>query len=161
VLWRRWRRSRLWPAAAVVIVLAVNGEALRAPMGFVWFDGVPKIYDVLAAEPGAVIVEMPFPMPQQWFLNGLYMVNSTAHWRPMLNGYSSYRPASYYAAYAIMQRFPSPASLIALHELGVTHVVLHQDTLAAARTYNPFESVASLQLIARDDNVLIYRLAGH
>ena len=164
VLWHRWRGSRLWPGAAVAIVLAINGEAMRAPIGFVWFDRVPKVYDVLAADPGAVIVETPFPMPQQWFLNGLYMVNSTAHWRPMLNGYSSYLPGSYYADYEIMQKFPSPASLIALHERGVTHVVVHQAALntgAPAGSYDPYESVASLRLIARDDDVLIYRIVGH
>jgi hypothetical protein len=34
-----------------------------------WFDGVPKVYDVLAREPGAIVAEAPFPIPQQWFLN--------------------------------------------------------------------------------------------
>jgi hypothetical protein len=160
-LWSRWRGSRAWPAAAVAMVMVVNGEATRAPMGFVWFDGVPAIYDTIAREPGAVIVELPFPMGQQWFLNSRYMVNSTRHWRPMLNGYSSYRPPSYYESYDVMRAFPSDASLIALHELSVTHVVLHQRAFnngAADDRYNPFAAVPSLQLIARDDDILIYRI---
>jgi hypothetical protein len=154
-------RSRAWPAVSVAMVLLVNGEAMRAPMGYVWFDRVPAVYDVLAKDPDAVIVEMPFPMPQQWFLNGLYMVNSTSHWRPMLNGYSSYRPASYYESYEIMQQFPADASLGALRERGVTHVVVHQTALnsgATAGQHNPFASVPSLELIARDEDVLIYRI---
>ena len=28
-----------------------TGEALRAPVGYTWFDGIPAIYDVLAREP--------------------------------------------------------------------------------------------------------------
>ena len=68
VLGGRWPGGRVWFVAAAAILITVNGEALRAPMGFVWFDGVPKIYDVIAADPRAVVVEMPFPMPQQWFL---------------------------------------------------------------------------------------------
>jgi hypothetical protein len=162
-LGQQFGKSRAWPALMAAIVLLVNGEAMRAPMGYVWFDRVPAVYDVLAREPGAVIVEMPFPMPQQWFLNGLYMVNSTAHWRPMLNGYSSYRPSSYYESYEIMQRFPRDEALTALNALGVTHVVVHQKALNSGGTvgrYNPYESVPSLQLIARDDDVLIYRLAA-
>jgi hypothetical protein len=160
VLARRWGGGRVWPAAAAALVLLVNGEALRAPLGLVWFEGIPAVYDALAADPAAVIVEAPFPMPQQWFLNSRYMVNSTRHWRPMLNGYSSYRPPSYYEAYEIMQGFPGDASLIALHHLGVTHVVVHvkeMPRIDPARD-DPFENVPSLQLQARDDDVLIYRL---
>ena len=157
---RRWGPSRAWPVAAAALVVVVNGEALRAPIGFVWFDGVPAIYDTLAREPGAVIVEAPFPMPQQWFLNSRYMVNSTRHWRPMLNGYSSYRPPSYYESYEIMQAFPGDASLIALHHLGITHVVVHAKEMPRIDPgrHDPFEHVPSLQLVTRDDDVLIYRL---
>ena len=76
------------------LVLLVNAEAFRAPIGFTHFDAVPAVYETLAHERNAVIAELPFPMAQQWFLNAPYMVNSTRHWRPMLNGYSGFRPAS-------------------------------------------------------------------
>jgi hypothetical protein len=157
---RRWGASRMWPVAAAVLIILVNGEALRAPLGLVRFDGVPAVYDTLAQDRSAVIVEAPFPMPQQWFLNSRYMVNSTRHWRPMLNGYSSYRPPSYYESYEIMQAFPADASLIALHHLGITHVVVHvkdMPRIDPAR-YDPYDNVPSLQLVTRDDDVLIYRL---
>ena len=160
VLQRTWRHTGSWPAVAVAVTVLVNAEALRAPMGYVWFEGVPPIYDVLAKDPTAVVVELPFPIPQQWFLNTPYMVNSTRHWRPLVNGYSGFRPASYYKAYDIVRAFPADESLIALHELGVTHVVIHQRALSngADHSYDPFERVASLKMIARDDDVLIYRL---
>ena len=147
-------------AIAIVILLAVNGEALRAPIGYVWFDGVPKVYDALAAEPTAVIAELPFPMPSQWFLNSPYMVNSTRHWRPMLNGYSGFRPASYEASYNATRGFPSDESIIALHQLGVSHVVVHRrDNYSLPNNdANPYAGVASIQLVASDDEILIYRL---
>jgi hypothetical protein len=62
---------------------------------------------VLAREPGAIVAEAPFPIPQQWFLNAPYMVNSTRHWQPLLNGYSGFRPPSYERSYEAMQTFPS------------------------------------------------------
>ena len=80
----------------------------------------------------------------------------------MLNGYSSYRP-TYYDSYEIMQQFPRDEALTSLNALGVTHVVVHQKALNNGGTdarYNPYESVPSLQLIARDDDVLIYRMTG-
>jgi len=48
-LQRAWTHARSWPVLAAGLVMLVNGEALRAPIGYTWFDGVPAIYDVLAA----------------------------------------------------------------------------------------------------------------
>jgi hypothetical protein len=160
-LGRRWGHSRAWPALVIALLIVVNGEALRAPMGFEWFEGIPPIYDVLAREPGAAIIELPFPMPQQWFLNARYMVNSTRHWRPMLNGYSSYRPPSYYESYDIARAFPSDAALIALHERGITNVVIHQAAFEATRgaaLFRELDSMAALQFVAAGDGIAIYRL---
>ncbi|HEX8030508.1 MAG TPA: hypothetical protein VF491_18670 [Vicinamibacterales bacterium] len=72
-LQQAWRHARSWPAIAVLLLIMVNGEALRAPVGYTWFDGVPHAYGVLAKEPAAVVAEIPFPMPEQWFLNTAYM----------------------------------------------------------------------------------------
>lgn len=156
--------GRVWQAAAAAtLLLLVNVEATRAPVGLARFDGVPPIYDILANERGAVVAEAPFPIPQQWFLNASYMVNSTRHWKPLLNGYSGFRPPSYEASYQAMSRFPSDESLLALSALGVTHIVVHQRAMNQGNPddrYDPYEHVASLRMIARDDDVLIYRLVG-
>jgi hypothetical protein len=154
---RRWGGAGWWPAAAASLVLLVNAEALRAPIGFVWFDGVPRVYDALAAERGAVVVDVPFPMPGQWFLNGPYMVNSTRHWHPILNGYSGFRPASYERSYQAAREFPSDRSLIELHQLGVTHVVVHVEALGASRAA-AIERIPTLQQIAGEGDIVIYRL---
>ena len=65
-------------------------------------------------------------------------------------------------SYEAMRGFPSDASLIGLHQLGVTHVVVHQKELkngGADDRYDPFAAVASLKLLTRDADILIYRLA--
>ena len=158
---RVWGGTRTWAAAVVAMLVVVNGEAARAPIGYIWFDGVPAVYDVLAKAPAAVVAEAPFPMPSQWFLNSPYMVNSTRHWKPLLNGYSGFRPASYETAYQAMRAFPSDESLIALHGLGVTHVVVHRSKMVGLPAGDdPFSHVASIRLVAKDDDVLIYSLLG-
>ena len=158
----RLPRSRwITVLAGSVILIVVNLEATRAPLGVTWFEGVPAVYDVLARERRAVVVEAPFPFPQQWFLNAPYMVNSTRHWHPILNGYSGFRPASYERSYEAIRSFPSDESLLALLKLGVTHVVVHQRAMNGGEPdtrYDPYENVASLRLLARDDDVLIYEL---
>jgi len=163
-LHQRWQHRRAAVVVGIVVVAAVNLEATRVPVGFNWFDGVPAVYDVIAKDPHAIVVEAPFPMSQQWFLNAPYMVNATRHWRPMLNGYSGYRPPSYEQSYQAMAGFPSDASLIALSQLGVTHIVVHQRAMnggAPDPRYNPYENIGSLTLLTRDDDVLIYQLAHH
>ena len=153
---RRWPLARSWPLAAALVAI-VNIETLRAPVGYVRFAGVPPIYANLADEPHAVVVELPFPIPQQWFLNGPYMINSTAHWRPMLNGYSGFRPASYDRSYDAASMFPGDQSLIKLHDLGVTHVIVHRQALGEARAA-AIARTQSLQEIASDGDIAIYRL---
>lgn len=157
----RWGHARTWPAIALAVFVGVNLEALRAPLVFTRFEGVPAIYDVLAREPNAVVAEMPFPMPRQWFLNGPYIVYSTRHWRPMLNGYSGFRPSSYYESYDALREFPSDDALIGLYRLGVTHVVVHHNRFINEVGRARFDAIArqhSLQYVASDEDTTIYRL---
>ena len=112
---------------------------------------------MLAGQRGAVVVELPFYEPRYFFVSGSYMLNSTRHWRPILNGYSGFRPASYTDTYNAVQSFPDPASLIALHERGVTHIVVHVDLVGRDRL-DAITRTASLQPVAESGDIHIYRL---
>lgn len=160
-LGHRWRNARTWPAFAVALCALVNLEALRAPFAYTPFSEIPSIYDTLAAQPGAVIVELPFHAPRVFFGNGTYMLNSTRHWRPMLNGYSGFKPGSYADAYEAIQGFPDDRSLIALHERGVTDVVVHAEPFCGMVGPDRCEAVlrvGSLQRVATDGHIYIFRL---
>ena len=100
-------------------------------MAFTRFDGIPAIYRHVAALPEAVLVEFPFPEPVVIQDNGPYVLASTVHFRPMLNGYSGFTPASYYLHAAVAQRFPSAESLREFGLLGATHIVVHGARLGA------------------------------
>jgi hypothetical protein len=50
-----------------------------------------------------------------------YMINSTRHFRPMLNGYSGFAPASFHEHIQALATFPAPAAIAALKAFGVTH----------------------------------------
>ena len=153
----RWHHTRTWPVVGVVLCGLVNLEALRAPLQYTPFSEIPPIYGVLAPQPGGVVIELPFYEPRLFFGNAVYMLNSTRHWRPMLNGYSGFRPASYDETYSAIQGFPDDASLVALHQRGVTYVVVHTGQLDASRVA-AMSQVASLQPVAVDADIRIYRL---
>ena len=123
----RQRGSAFAILAAAVIVL-VNVEALRAPIGYPRWIGVPEIYKVLAHEPGPVVLaEMPFYPASAVFRNAEYVLNSTAHWRPLLNGYSGYTPRHYVEFAELVSRFPREPAFAPMAAAGVTHIMVHPD----------------------------------
>ena len=106
----RRRRFRLAqrPAAAAALLAVLAVEPMVAPVYFTPFSGVSTIYESLASEPDAVVVELPMPGGFNWFGNARYMINSTRHWRPMLNGYSGSAPGSFYEhARALARALPA------------------------------------------------------
>lgn len=112
-------------AGALALAAVANVEALRAPFEYRRFHGIPGVYKLLAAEPRVVLVEVPFYPRHAVFENAEYVLNSTAHWRPLMNGYSGYTPASY-AAYAdVFWYFPREHAVQAMRRAGVTHVMVH------------------------------------
>ncbi len=110
------RLERRWPARATALTIggrrcSSRVEAARTPMAFTRFEGIPPIYGHVAALPDAVLAEFPFPDPAVIQDNGPYVLASTVHFRPMLNGYSGFTPASYFLHAAVARRFPSAESL--------------------------------------------------
>jgi hypothetical protein len=110
----------------VTLVALANLESLRAPFVYTRFDGIPAIYSLLAREPGRVVLaEAPFYPPQAVFENAGYVLASTVHWRPLMNGYSGYVPASYRTYAASFWFFPEDFAIQEMRKAGVTHVMVH------------------------------------
>lgn len=56
------------------------------------------------------------------------MLLATRHWRPIVNGFSSYYPLQHeFVIDSLLEEFPSVRTLRMLRTLGVTHVVFHPD----------------------------------
>jgi hypothetical protein len=118
---------------ALATILAANLEAFRAPLGYTEYRGIPEFYDTLRqVGDDAVLVSMPFYASPQFHLNDRFMLASTRFWKPMLNGYSGFKPASFYRNVDALRNFPDDASLGHLRALGVTHVVVDGRNLAPA-----------------------------
>ncbi len=140
-------------ALAVAAVVLMNLEALRAPFEYRRWAGIPEIYKVLADEPGKVVLaEMPFYTPHAVFENAEYVLNSTAHWRPLMNGYSGYTPASYREVAWLMWYFPDARAFPPMIANGVTHIMFHPHRWGheAPKTIDIMSRRPDLQLIAVD-----------
>jgi hypothetical protein len=160
---RRVRGDRRWVTAlAVFAVVLVNLEALRAPFEYRRWGGIPEIYQLLANEPGKVVLaEMPFYPPQAVFENGEYVLNSTAHWRPLMNGYSGYTPTTYREVAWLIWYFPDARAFPPMHANGVTHIMFHPHRWGreAAKTIEIMSKRPDLELMAVDETtgIRLYR----
>ena len=157
--------QRRWPSRAraigIGLLVLVNVEAARAPLHWVRFDGVPPVYDTLAAVPDAVVMELPLYGPDTMQENAPYMLASTTHWRPLLNGYSGFAPRDYADIAPQANLFPDPAAASALRAIGVTHVVLHRSRFArlkGADRLAALEASTLLEPFAVGGDIVIYRL---
>ena len=114
-------------AAPIVVNGTVAEGRYATPPGRVYTgEQVPGVYRFLKSlpAPGTVIVEFPLG---EWAYELRYVFYSTAHWHPLLNGYSGHFPLSYNMN-ATHLRHPldyPDASWDTLMRSGATHAVVH------------------------------------
>lgn len=159
---RRSASPRVALLLGVALVAFANVESLRAPFQLTRFTGIPRIYSLLADEPGHVVLaEAPFYPPQAAFENAPYVLASTAHWRPLMNGYSGYVPGSYRQYAASFWYFPADWAIQAMRQAGVTHVMVHPERFLgdAGKVIEQIDARSDLELVALGQGgIRLYRL---
>lgn len=144
--------------AGISLVAAINLEALRAPLGYREFHGIPAIYDRLRDEPRGVVVELPLYGRRMASGNAEYMINATRHRHPIVNGYSGFAPPDFDETDEAMRTFPRYPALALMHKLGVTHVVVHRTTGMEERRAE-IDTSPALRLLAEEDGIALYRFS--
>ncbi len=133
----------------------------------------PPVYRWLAEQPGRdPIVHLPmldvYGLERRpAFHESVYMVYSTLHWKPLVNGYAGIEPRQYVQLRELARSFPSEELLQALRGIGVRYVVLHR------KGYGPLQwerlqrgmpealASGSLRKVAELGNDLVYELPGY
>jgi hypothetical protein len=136
---------------ACALILTAHAEA--------W--GVPAVYDNLARDPRAVVAEFPIASPGGFQGNAVYELNSTRHWRPIVNGYSGHVPRSYVEAYEALRVLPEPRALAMLRRLGVTHVVIHEAEFVDLKGRAVYDAVLrsdALDTVVASEGIRIMRV---
>jgi hypothetical protein len=157
----RWIGDRQWPVVAGAMILLVNLEALRAPMKYTPFEGIPSIYDVLLNSEHVAVLELPINPRGGVYVNAGYLVNATRHWKPLVNGYSGFTPPGYDVIARTLNRFPDPASFAWLRSKGVTTVVLHRSQFERRKGQRQLalvEHSPELEIRASWGDITIFRI---
>ncbi len=150
-------RSPRLRAALTLMPLLVALEVTPAPVGYTRFDGISPIYDRLRDEERAVVVEFPFYRQGAEFHHAAYMLNSTRHWRPMLNGYSGFQPLSFHASSDALYAFPDGPWLEFLRARQVTHLFVHQSAYSPP-IISQLDAMPEFDRVVSQDGVVLYRL---
>ena len=149
-------------AAVIVAVLALL-ELNTAP--FPWYRTAPfpRAYRMLAKLPRGPLAEFPFYGERvAYHLHTNYMLFSTAHWQPLLNGYSDYIPGDFRKNAAVLNVFPSAESFALLKQYRVRYIGIHWDMFGAGEhdireRLQPFTPY--LRELASDRRMTLYEIA--
>jgi len=126
ITWLERHQMTLRPRFAAALVIIALAESWVGPLQLADAPVVPQAYRRLAGMPRAPVAEFPF------FTNASdrhrhteYMLMSTFHWQPLINGYSDHTPADVAADATALASFPSSDAWSVLRARGVRWVVVH------------------------------------
>jgi hypothetical protein len=126
---------------------------------------IPDAYRVLADMPRGAVVEFPFyDLRIDFHLHTRYMLNSTVHWQPLVNGYSDHIPADFRTAAPVLTTFPSHESFEEMRSRRVRYLTLHRRLYGRAgwpeiqRKLMPY--APHLRLLSDDPDVVIYEVVS-
>jgi hypothetical protein len=125
VTWLTTRSPRRALLSVTLVAIAL-AESWLPEMPFVLAPPLPKAHVRLAALPWGPVVEFPFFIgPVERHRNTEYMLLSTFHWHPLLNGYSDHMPMDIFEVKTVMHAFPAPESLQEIRTRGIRWVAVH------------------------------------
>jgi hypothetical protein len=148
---------------AAIAVAAAGTLALTFPMTEA--PALPPVYRVLQILPRGPLIEMPFFYPEVGlFRHTIYMLNSTSHWMPLVNGYSDYIPADFRQNVMTLAPFPSRDAFKILEPLGVRYAIFHwysynqQNRHDVTVRLKEFENY--LRPLYEDEETRLYEIVG-
>ncbi len=158
-------RTRATAAFAVLLALAV-ADLYRAPLRMREAPPLPSVFTTLARLPRGPVIELPYwPEARAYHRHAEYMLLSTYHWQPLINGYSDHIPQDFRDNAPVLSGFPSRESFAILEPLGARYAVFHMnlmgdDTRAEviARLENDYAPY--LRPIEQDGDVWLFEIIG-
>jgi hypothetical protein len=139
-------------------------ELTIAPIVWRQTDPLPAPYRVLARLPRGPVAEFPFYGRRfEFHEHTLYMMRSTEHWQPLLNGYSDNIPQDFRTLAATLATFPSPEAFQAMRERRVRYITIDRRLYGESAAeidvrLQPF--IPYLRLLAADERTTLYEVIG-
>jgi hypothetical protein len=137
------RPPRTRTIAATVIACALVAELTVAPLVLIEAGPLDPGYRLLSTLPRGPLVEMPFfHLRPDFPRHAEYMLFSTYHWQPLINGYSDHIPLDFRAIARPLSTFPSGESFRLLRERKARYVAFHWNLYDHASQVHTLERIA-------------------
>jgi len=125
-LLRRLPSRRAALAVGTTAAVLVLAESFTAPINLQDAATPAPHHRLLATLPRGPVIELPFWYERMDFpRHARYMLWSTYHWQPMVNGYSDHIPQWFRDAAVPLSSFPTRESLDMLRPMGVRYALFH------------------------------------
>ncbi|MEZ5419505.1 MAG: hypothetical protein R2708_19480 [Vicinamibacterales bacterium] len=152
------RAGRALVAAAVPLMLA-EWFVVDFPGGRPEPLPIPGIYASDEVRSARALLSLPdYYGTPEWYLDADYLYYSTAHWRPVVNGFGREAPPGHADLVRIAAAFPASAGT--LRDLGVDLVIVHADRYPA-RALAPIAAADAsprVRLVRREGDAYLYEL---
>jgi hypothetical protein len=157
-------RTRRPAIAGAVCVALATAEMAAIPLTRLR-EAPPRhrVYDMLATLPYGPVIELPYWYERSDFpRHAEYMLNSTAHWLPLINGYSDHIPQDFRDTVIPLSSFPSRESFQILARADTRYVVFHLTGYNAALKRRLMERLTTygryLRPLMQEEDVWLYEI---
>jgi hypothetical protein len=156
------RRSRTAICVAITALAAL--EINSVPFHWDRTPAAPAAYAVLARLPRGPVAEFPFYGQRPAFhLHAQYMLFSTTHWQPLVNGYSDHIPQGFRNDAPVLDSFPSNDSFALLRRRRARYITVHWEMYGPRgpeirERLQPFRR--HLRELAGDDRMTLYEVVS-
>ena len=125
----------------------------------------PQAYRTLAVQPPGPVAEFPFFYRRADYpRHAVYMLNSTTHWMPLVNGYSDHIPQEFRDQVVALSTFPSRAAFKLLGHVGARYAVFHLNMYDSRSRERLLERLgtyrAYLRPLVQEGEVWIFEIVG-
>jgi hypothetical protein len=159
----RSRSRRTTIVAGVGLSVLLGAELMVAPLGLSDAPPVNRAYQLLARLPRGPVAEFPFFYERPDFpRHARYMLNSTYHWQPLINGYSDHIPGDFRQLVRPVSSFPSREAFRLLRERRARYVLVHwnyYDRRSRERMVQRLDTYRDfLRPLHKDDEVWLFTI---
>jgi hypothetical protein len=128
---RRFGRPARAATIAIVPLMLLEFYVVDFPGGQPPRFPIPAIYRSMRRMPPGALVSLPdYFGTTAWYKEADYQFFSTAHWHPIVNGYSRSAPSGFAERMARLATFPDASAVACLREIGARYVVVHAGDFA-------------------------------
>lgn len=144
------------------VLLVTLARSTTGPLGLVDRPDTHVVYQRLAQLPRGAVAEFPFfSGPADRHRHTEYMLASTLHWQPLINGYSDHTPEEAFADMRVLETFPHQDAWDVLERRGARYLVMHWNMYDGRSPHQEIRTTAvgrHLRSIVDQDDVSLFEI---